>query len=61
MCGTMSTTKGATPNNKENEMLSRREYEEFFGKISDQDWAKLVKQMSDIQDRMWEEDHPLDD
>ena len=41
-------------------MLSRREYEEFFGKISDEAWARLEKQMSDIQDRMWEEDHPLD-
>lgn len=42
-------------------MLSRREYEEFFGKVSDEVWANLEKQMSDIQDRMWEEDHPLDD
>lgn len=42
-------------------MLSRKEYEGFFGKVSDEVWANIVKQMSDIQDRMWEEDHPLDD
>jgi hypothetical protein len=42
-------------------MFSRREYEEWFGKITDEAWAKLEKQLSDIQDSMWEEDHPLDD
>ena len=42
-------------------MLSRSEYEEFFGKVSDEVWASIAKQLSDIQDRMWEQDHPLDD
>lgn len=42
-------------------MLSRREYEEFFGKVSDEVWANIQKQMDDIQEKMWDEDHPLDD
>lgn len=42
-------------------MLSRREYEELVGPITDEAWRKLQIQMSDIQDQMWEEDHPLDD
>ena len=42
-------------------MLSRREYESFFGKISDEEWVKLSRQISDIQDEIWAEDHPLDD
>jgi hypothetical protein len=42
-------------------MLSRREYEGYFGKISDKAWAALQQQMSDVQDKMWDEDHPLDD
>lgn len=42
-------------------MLSRKEYESFFGKISDEAWANIAKQLSEIQDKMWDEDHPLDD
>lgn len=42
-------------------MLSRREYEEYFGKVDDDVWAAIQKQVSDIMDRIWEEDHPLDD
>lgn len=42
-------------------MLSRKEYESYFGKISDEAWATLEKQMSEIADKMWEEDHPLDE
>lgn len=42
-------------------MLSRREYEEFHGKVSDETWAKIQQQMNEIADRIWNEDHPLDD
>lgn len=42
-------------------MLSRKEYESYFGKVTDEEWKRIEKQISDIQDRMWEEDHPLDD
>ena len=42
-------------------MISRKEYESYFGKISDEAWANLQKTIDDAQDRMWEEDHPLDD
>lgn len=41
-------------------MLTRKEYELYFGKITDEQWNKILKQISDIQDKMWEEDHPLD-
>ena len=42
-------------------MISRREYEEFFGKVSDEDWAKISAQIGDVLDKLWEEDHPLDE
>lgn len=42
-------------------MLSRREYEGFFGKVSDEVWENICKQMDEISNRMWDEDHPLDD
>lgn len=42
-------------------MVSRRELEELLGyKISDEAWAENLRIMSNIQDRIWEEDHPLD-
>ena len=42
-------------------MLSRKEYEEYFGKISDAEWTNIQKQISEAQERIWEEEHPLDD
>lgn len=42
-------------------MISRNEFESFHGKVSDEQWAKINKQISDIIDRIYEEDHPLDD
>lgn len=42
-------------------MISRKEYEEWYGKITDEEWANIIAQVSLICDRIWEEDHPLDD
>lgn len=43
-------------------MLSRRELEELLGmKLTDEKWEENKRIMSKIEDRMWEEDHPLDD
>ena len=42
-------------------MCTRKEYESYFGKVSDTEWANVQKSMSDAMDRIYEEDHPLDD
>ena len=43
-------------------MLSRRELESLLGtKLTDEQWEENCSIMSRISDRMWEEDHPLDD
>ena len=42
-------------------MISRRELEELGVVMTDEQWAKNCEIMAEIQDRMWEEDHPLDD
>mgnify|MGYP001771238961 CR=1 FL=1 len=43
-------------------MLSRKELEELLGHpISDEKWAENAKIMSEIADKMWEEDHPMDE
>lgn len=43
-------------------MITRKELEEILGyKLTDEQWAETQKQLDDIADRMYEEDHPLDD
>jgi hypothetical protein len=43
-------------------MISRRELENLLGtKLTDEQWNENLKIMSACADRMWEEDHPLDD
>lgn len=43
-------------------MISRRELESLLGKkLTDEQWEANLKIISDCEDRMWEEDHPLDD
>lgn len=42
-------------------MLTRKELESMGIKMTDEQWSDFQRQMSDIQDKMWEEDHPLDD
>jgi hypothetical protein len=43
-------------------MLTRRELEDILGhKISDEAWEENLKIFAQIEDEMWEEDHPLDE
>lgn len=43
-------------------MLNRKELEELLGCVlSDEQWAENARIMSWIADRMWEEDHPMDE
>lgn len=42
-------------------MLSRKELASLGVIMTDEQWNNFCKQMSDIQDKMWDEDHPLDD
>ena len=51
-------------NNKKEEMrmLTRRELEDILGhKISDEAWEENLKIFAQVEQDMWEEDHPLDD
>jgi hypothetical protein len=42
-------------------MFSRREYESYFGKVTDEVWANVKKSIDNAMDKIYEEDHPLDD
>lgn len=42
-------------------MISRKELKSLGIEMNDEQWEKFCRQMSDLQDKMWEEDHPLDD
>ena len=42
-------------------MFTRKEYESYFGKISDAEWANVQKSISDAMDRIYDEEHPMDD
>lgn len=42
-------------------MISRRELESYGVIMTDEQWKDFCSQMTDIQERMWEEDHPMDE
>ena len=42
-------------------MLTRKELESYGIVMSDEQWRDFCDQMSDMQDKMWEQDHPLED
>ena len=46
-------------------MFTRKEYEFYFGPVSDIEWdgvrKSIQKAFDEAADRMYEEDHPLDD
>lgn len=47
---------------KEEIMLNRKELEDLLGRpLTDEQWEENAKIMSEIADRMWEEDHPMDE
>lgn len=42
-------------------MFTRKEYESYFGKVSDAEWKKVQRSIDEAMDKIYEEDHPLDD
>lgn len=42
-------------------MFTRKEYESYFGKVTDSEWKNIQKSINNAMDRIYEEDHPLDD
>lgn len=43
-------------------MLSRKDLEELLGHpISDEDWKENQRIFSELQEKMWAEDHPLEE
>lgn len=42
-------------------MLSRKELESYGIVMTDEQWEEFCKQMSELQDKMWDEDHPMDE
>jgi hypothetical protein len=46
---------------KEPKMLSKSEYFEFCPEATEEDYKVFKKQEAELLQRMWEEDHPLDD
>ena len=42
-------------------MFTRKEYESYFGKVNDAEWRNIQKSIDDAMDKIYEEDHPMDD
>ena len=42
-------------------MFTRKEYENHFGIVSDAEWGNIQKSIDDAINRMYDDDHPLDD
>lgn len=43
-------------------MLSRRELENLLGhKLTDEQWKENERIFAEAQEKMWDEDHPLDE
>lgn len=42
-------------------MISKSEYFEFCPNATVEDYRQFCEQMVDTYEKMWEEDHPLDD
>lgn len=42
-------------------MISKREFFEFCPTATEEDYKNFCKQLAGIEEKMWDEDHPLDD
>lgn len=42
-------------------MISKREYFEICPTATEEDWKVFCGQMADIDEKMWNEDHPMDE
>lgn len=45
----------------EGEMISRKELESYGIIMTDEQWKENQRLMAEMQERMWDEDHPMDD
>ena len=41
-------------------MLTRRELESLGVVMTDEQWSEFCKEMSEVEEKMWDEDHPMD-
>ena len=41
-------------------MISRREFFEYCPTATQEDYKNFLKQLAEFEDRIWEEEHPLD-
>lgn len=41
-------------------MISRKELESMGVVMTDEQWRNFTNQMAEIEEKMWDEDHPLD-
>lgn len=42
-------------------MISKREFFEICPEATEEDYKAFCNQMANIEEKMWEEDHPLDE
>lgn len=42
-------------------MISKSEYFEFCPDATEEQWQEFSRQMAEIEEKIWAEDHPLDD
>lgn len=42
-------------------MIDRKELESLGVVMTDEQWQNFCHQAAEIEEKMWEEDHPLDD
>ena len=42
-------------------VISKNEYFEFCPNATEEQWQIFRKQVADIEEKMWAEDHPLDE
>lgn len=42
-------------------MITKREFFEICPTATEEDWNNFRNQLSEIEENMWDEDHPLDD
>ncbi len=42
-------------------MISKREYFEICPNATEEDYKMFLNQLANIEEKMWEKDHPIDD
>ena len=57
----MKNTIHSKVHRKETNMISKSEYFEFCPNATEEDYKAFCKQVSELEEKMWDEDHPLDE